>query len=653
MNEFSAPISVSAQQQLLEARILRVVNAAAAKLEPHYVLTVLCTEICKVLNADAAAFGRLNARREAIEIIAEYRPNNQSALGVVLPLDGNNVTRQVMRERQPVVISDAKNEQTFGTNRETAMRLGICSIMIVPIMAGAEVIGTLGVDSYTPRQFSVAEQELAMNVVQSAIPALKQTHMIEALRNELEERHLVEQALRKSQNRFIELVNNVDGIVFEGEIKDGISRLTFVSQRTEQILGYSVDWWFAEPEWQTKPVHPDDQKFVVDSMQSSAENQVAITIEYRMIRADGSLIWVKTSAKVENDGTRLFWRGLTTDITAVKKQQLLEQDRNHALELTAQGASIGTVLESIASLLHRQFGLPCGITEYHDNQIRLLAEIDLPKAALPLLQQIYLSQTATEMRQTLRQGRAYAFAVAKNQFFAAEVRAILIAHNLHHAVLFPMRLATGAVRGGMMLLSATPFELVTDPRISSSCDLAAIAIERQRLITSLEHQALHDSLTGLANRTLYNTFLEQTMGYAQQHKTSFALLHIDLDGFKQINDTHGHSTGDALLIAVARTLEACIAESDLVARLGGDEFCIIATQTSTPSAAVDLLERLKQALSTVQLEPNIRVSASVGYAIFPANASSADTLYRAADKAMYHHKQTTRVIPPVGTNRSL
>ncbi len=639
----SNPVSISAaaifEQQLLEARILRRVNAAAAKFEPLHVLTVLCAEIAKALHADSAAFGRLDVTTQAIEMIAEYRTNGQSALGVILPLSGNLITPRVLEQRRPVVIEDVQNETEFGLNREAALRFGIKSMMIVPIFAGDEIMGTLGIDSLTLRLFSPADQNLAMSVVQAAIPALKQTRMIETLRNELIERNVTEQALRSSQHRFIDLVNNLEGIVFEGEIKNRIANLTFVSQRAESILGYPIDWWFSEPDWFSKPVHPDDRAMVISTMIRAAQQRIAVDVEYRMIRSDQTEIWVRTQAKVEQNDHHLFWRGLTTDITALKKQQLLEQDRNHALELMSQGAPLEEVLATIAQLLYRQFNLPCAVTAYQNAETHLLAEIAVPEKAMPLLQHIYFGADALEMRQVLRTGQPYAFEIATGFLFETALCNALIEADLHHAVLMPMRLPTGEVRGGMVFFSKTPFLFATEPRIISSCDLAAIAIERHRLLASLEHQALHDMLTGLPNRALYNAHLDLTIAQATRNSSRFAMLHIDLNRFKQINDTHGHAQGDATLIAVARAIESSIRASDVAVRLGGDEFCIIAQDIDNKHDAALLQEKIISAIQNIRLEPNIKISAAVGYAIFPDDATSADTLYSAADRAMYIQKR--------------
>jgi diguanylate cyclase (GGDEF)-like protein len=300
---------------------------------------------------------------------------------------------------------------------------------------------------------------------------------------------------------------------------------------------------------------------------------------------------------------------------------------------------LSRILDAIADLLFKQFSLPCGITVYQDNRVFLLANVAVPEAVLPMLKEIKLSSEALEMRQALRQGRPYPFSLEHNSLFESDLCQVLLEHQLQYAVLFPMRLATGQVRGGMVFFSKTPFEFIQDPRVISSCDLAAIAIERQRLLASLEHQALHDILTGLPNRALYNAHLEQVIAQATRNGTQFALLNIDLNRFKQINDTFGHSVGDDVLKVVATTLENTVRASDTVARLGGDEFCIIAPDISSVETARGLCEKIKAAITQIELESNVKIEASIGFAIFPIDASTADTLYTVADRAMYQQKR--------------
>jgi len=157
---------------------------------------------------------------------------------------------------------------------------------------------------------------------------------------------------------------------------------------------------------------------------------------------------------------------------------------------------------------------------------------------------------------------------------------------------------------------------------------------------ALEHQALHDSLTGLPNRSLLNDRLNQAINIMQRNDDQLAVLLLDLDRFKEVNDTLGHHVGDQLLQLVSSRLESTIRSSDTVARLGGDEFAIIAPNTS-PDEAAAFAKKIINSLNDVFTinHQNIYVGASLGISIYPHNGTDIHTLLRHADTAMYIAKE--------------
>lgn len=152
--------------------------------------------------------------------------------------------------------------------------------------------------------------------------------------------------------------------------------------------------------------------------------------------------------------------------------------------------------------------------------------------------------------------------------------------------------------------------------------------------------AYHDALTGLPNRTMFFAVLEQAICHARDQHQSFALLYLDLDKFKPINDRFGHDLGDVLLIAVARRLKAAVRTEDLVVRLGGDEFAIIVTNIPHAKMVSTMARKLIRSVARpFHLEGReVSASASIGIAIFPFDADNAEQLLRNADMAMYRAK---------------
>jgi diguanylate cyclase (GGDEF)-like protein len=158
----------------------------------------------------------------------------------------------------------------------------------------------------------------------------------------------------------------------------------------------------------------------------------------------------------------------------------------------------------------------------------------------------------------------------------------------------------------------------------------------------LESLALNDPLTGLANRRLLADRMSMAIAHAQRNKTSMAVVYLDLDGFKQINDTLGHSAGDVLLKMVAGRLEAAVRQEDTVARLGGDEFMTalwhISNSDEAATVALKLIETVSQPYSIDGHTVNITTSA--GVAIYPLHGEDADTLMKSADLALYEAKHS-------------
>jgi diguanylate cyclase (GGDEF)-like protein/PAS domain S-box-containing protein len=168
--------------------------------------------------------------------------------------------------------------------------------------------------------------------------------------------------------------------------------------------------------------------------------------------------------------------------------------------------------------------------------------------------------------------------------------------------------------------------------------------ERKASEERVRHLAHHDALTGLPNRFSLQERLAQALGFAARNRAMLALMMIDLDNFKTINDTLGHQTGDRLLIEVARRLTGAVRASDIVARLGGDEFVVVLPDIEMPTDAAHVAEKI---LETVERPyavdgQELRTSPSIGICLYPADAASSDDLMKNADVAMYHAKAQGR-----------
>ncbi|MDP1524838.1 MAG: GGDEF domain-containing protein [Rhodocyclaceae bacterium] len=160
----------------------------------------------------------------------------------------------------------------------------------------------------------------------------------------------------------------------------------------------------------------------------------------------------------------------------------------------------------------------------------------------------------------------------------------------------------------------------------------------------MTHQAKHDGLTGLPNRMLLRERLVQSIALAQRHGKRVALMYLDIDHFKQINDTLGHTVGDHLLQLVARRLQACVRLSDTMCRQGGDEFVILLAEVDTVHDVALSAQKLIEAMAEPHLIDGdmLQVTLSIGVSVFPDHGLDAETVVKNADIAMYYAKRGGR-----------
>jgi len=180
--------------------------------------------------------------------------------------------------------------------------------------------------------------------------------------------------------------------------------------------------------------------------------------------------------------------------------------------------------------------------------------------------------------------------------------------------------------------------------VVSLANILADAIERQDAEDALQHRALHDPLTGLPNRVLFTDRVEQALERVRRHPGSLAaILFIDVDHFKQVNDTLGHHAGDEVLRTLAERLGAAVREDELISRYGGDEFVALLSMLRHPATEVQaFMERMRLTLAEpIRVEAGaVKVGASLGASVYPHDGSNAEQLLHHADAAMLSMKGT-------------
>ena len=206
----------------------------------------------------------------------------------------------------------------------------------------------------------------------------------------------------------------------------------------------------------------------------------------------------------------------------------------------------------------------------------------------------------------------------------------------------PLRDSTGAPVGQLSLIAlGKDFDRAATKLVSDVLDRGIAALESVRLHHAVQRQALTDELTDLANRRRFREALRTEVARSQRTGARLSLLLADLDGFKRINDEHGHQVGDEVLYGIARAIEDRVRATDIAARLGGDEFAVLLPDTPLTGATA-LAEKLRAALHDERVQPQLRyITASFGASELRADADG-DDLLREADRALYAAKRSGR-----------
>lgn len=422
---------------------------------------------------------------------------------------------------------------------------------------------------------------------------------------------VTEQVLVEVRQRFLRLLETIDGVVWEAEI--GVGN-TFLSPQVERLFGYSVEEWRADPGFWRSHVHPDDlaEALVIDDGAYNATHSHAYEMSYRLIAKSGKVVWVRDLCRaVVEPGRPNRMIGLMIDVTRQKNTELelLRSDNRYAL--AARGSNDGiwnwdlrTDALHVSERFHEIVGLG-GRGHVHDGGWRFLQQLIDPDDR-ERVQAAYRRHLAGD-----------------SPNFSVDFRAL---HGSGRRVWVNWR-------------GVAQFEDGVAVRMAGSLsDLA-------------ERGSSYDALTNLPGRPLFRDRLAHAIAL-QRNETAngedaptrgetmmFAVLLLDLDRFKAVNDSLGHHVGDQLLQQVARRLESCVRTVDLVARMSGDEFNVL-LESIDPAEAADRARQIAAALDVpYKIDAHtVTISASIGLVSSASGLATIDDYLRAADTAMYRAK---------------
>lgn len=415
----------------------------------------------------------------------------------------------------------------------------------------------------------------------------------------------IEQALNSMRLQRQELASHVPGMLYQYRLRpDGSSHFPYASAKIREIYGVGPEDVVEDATPVFAALHPEDRDRVHETIQASRQSLALWHDEYRVQFPDGRVIWVEGEASPEAmpDGS-ILWHGYIHDVTS--RRRSAEELRLAAKVFAHAGEGI-LVTDAQAHIVNvnRAFTV---ITGYAREEV--------------------LGQTPR-----LLESDRY-----DDEFYQTVWQALL-EHDYWHGE-FWYRRKNGSQFAALLTISAVPdMQGHIEHYAAMFSDITALKENQQQL----ERIAHYDLLTGLPNRLLLGDRLKQAICQTRRRGMHLAVVFIDLDGFKKVNDQHGHAVGDKLLSVLARRMTQVLREGDTLARLGGDEFVAVLVDLPDISISVPILDRLIEvAAQPVPVGDALcEVSASIGVSYYPqVEDIDADQLLRQADQAMYLAKQ--------------
>jgi diguanylate cyclase (GGDEF)-like protein/PAS domain S-box-containing protein len=480
------------------------------------------------------------------------------------------------------------------------IHLGIGSVLIIGYFIDGRAAGLLGIAGALPRENWEVQLHLLLKLVGSSLATGLERIQIQHQLRDLEERN--ELALYSANDGLWDF--------------DTINNRVYLSPRWKAMLGYDEADAGQAPDWRTL-VHSDDMSRVQAAIRDHVAGKTPIFESlHRMRHATGEWRWVisRAKAKVDDKGRLLRLVGVELDITERKLYEEALFREKESAQITLQSIGDGVITTDAKGVIDYVNPVAEALTGWRleDSQGRAIEEIF----------RAFHEETCEPLENPL------AVAIRRTRSIKSVRPMLLIRRDGNEiyveSTASPIRDGSGAVSGGVLV-----FHDVSEAR---------------ELNRRLSYHASHDVLTGLVNRREFENRMERALKSAKARETSYALCVLDLDQFKIVNDTCGHSAGDALLGQVGGLLKSKVRWRDTLARLGGDEFGILLESCSLDEA-MRTAEALREAVRNFKFtweERTFRLGASIG--VVPISADNADvaSVLSAADSACQAAKEAGR-----------
>ncbi|PLW84298.1 diguanylate cyclase [Kineobactrum sediminis] len=428
--------------------------------------------------------------------------------------------------------------------------------------------------------------------------------------------------------QFLDLLLDVVCVV------DSDGHFQYVSAACESVFGFTQEEMVGKTVQDL--VHPDDREYTLNRARQVMAGTDSTQFENRYLRKDGEVVHIMWSARWSEEGQVRI--GVARDITRRKQAELVQSALFRISQAAHRERDLGILLDQIHDIVAKLVparGFYLGLWDYRDGRWNYPFSRDRENAGAaqaegvePLCEQVRIKG------QTLLSGPG-ALTTGDTDISGSRSCYWLGA---------PLTSEQGVI-GALVVRSDSPaagFSEEHQQLLEFVADQVTVAISQQRLLARLEQRAQYDALTGLPNRALLDDRLQKAISVAERESGMLALLFVDMDDFKRVNDTLGHAAGDCLLQLTAQRLLASVRASDTVARLGGDEFIIVLEGLAATDHAQVLVDKIQGAFALpFELDHKPLLSpVSIGMALYPDDGTTPESLLRHADKRMYAAKET-------------
>jgi diguanylate cyclase (GGDEF)-like protein/PAS domain S-box-containing protein len=510
-------------------------------------------------------------------------------------------------------VMETRRSEVGEIERKDYEEAGVFSSLLVPVFAGGEWWGYMGYeDCVAERTWSRTETE----VVRTAA---------ETLTGELLWSGLEEQ-LAETEERWRLLVEHVPAVLYIDRPGDEMAS-DYVAPQIEAMLGISQEEWSSNGDAWESSLHPDDRDRVMSEWRAGMTRGGTFTQEYRVVRPDnGEIVWIRDDSTMLADekGEVYLIQGVMFDVTTQKATEV---------QLQAARAQFETLVEEIPAVTYLD------PVDENESSIYVSPQVE---SILGVTQDEWLTNPS----------------IWRSMLHPDDAERVWDEYVDNRASGEPLRHEYRMVRSDGRVVWIREDAVVLKNEQGQPFLIQGLMYDitdRKEAEEQIAFLAYHDALTKLPNRAMFEEMLEPALARARRGNLSVAVLFMDLDGFKDVNDTLGHAAGDQLLKELAARLVEATRDTDLVARQGGDEFLVLLPDldpgddedmgAGSDNAVViceKLADRIHRAMRApfVVADTEVHSSISVGISVFPNDALDARGLMKNADAAMYESKKS-------------